>query len=115
LSWNYYVLFVRALLATLFIETPIALLFFKENPLKTMAVVSLCNLFSLTTVWFLLPYVLYENMQYVIAAETLAVLSESLIIRILLSKSYRSALVASIAMNLSSFLVGWFFPSLIFA
>ena len=76
-------------------------------------VVLLCNSFSLPVVWFVLPYLFHDYFRYVFVAELFAVLSESFLLKRLLSTSYARGLLVSLTMNVASFLVGWSFPFLI--
>lgn len=66
------------------------------------------NVCTLPIVWFVLPLWL-RGVAYVVASEMFAVFAECLIIRLALAVDFRTALLASTLMNLSSFLMGLVF------
>jgi len=99
---------------TLLIESLIFYPFAREIATsKTFGTVLFVNAFSLPIVWFVLPFLVNSYQVYVFSAEFFAFLSEALILKVLLPLSWKRILVASITMNLGSFLIGTFFPFLI--
>jgi len=114
LTYPYLLMFWKAFLLTNAVEIPILYLFaYKMGVVKVFATGLLANGLSLPVVWFIMPLVTSSYLNFVIFAETFAVLSETLILRKVLFISYKRSLTAALAMNAMSFLVGWMFPSLL--
>ena len=116
LSFSYFVSFSRAFLLTLLIEILASYPFAWKIPAsKVFKAVFLANTFSLPIVWFIIPLLVNTHLSYVFLAEFFAFLSESLILKAQLPLSYRRCFIASLTMNLISFLFGLAFPFLIAA
>jgi hypothetical protein len=105
--------FFKAFVLTFLIESFVLYLFTSETAIsQTVKVALVANAISLPVVWFVLPLLITYS-TYVLLAETFAVLSESLVLRALLTISYKRCLLAAFTMNLTSFAIGWIFPTVI--
>ncbi len=110
LNWvdPYLLSFFQAFLLTFFAEFLILLLLAKKiSTLGLFKAVLVGNLVSVPVVWFLIPALIREFYFYLIISEFFAVVSESFILKIFLSISYRRSLFYSLVANLFSFIVGW--------
>ena len=87
--------------------------FARNSVSKGFAAVLLVNSLSLPIVWFVIPLIVNSYLSYAFSAELFAVVSEAVLLRILLPFSLKRAMVASVSMNMVSFLVGLIFPFLI--
>jgi hypothetical protein len=108
--------FLKAfLLACVAESTVLYLLVSKETAPRILRASLVANGTSLPIVWFVFPFLMTSYNMYALLSETFAVLYESFILRILLSVSWRRSLVAAFAMNMTSFVIGWFLASVLFA
>jgi len=105
--------FLKAYLYTVLIESAVCYLMNHRFGLRVLKVVLIVNAFSLPFVWFIFPTVGLEYHLYLLVAETFAVVSETLLMRVLFPTSLKYALATSIAMNMASFTFGILFPWLI--
>lgn len=113
----YEILFIKALVLTIFIELTILFLLSKTylkkyNLSKTVLFFggSLTSFSTLPYLWFILPYFLTSRPIYIITGEIAVVIVEACIYCFVLKTGLKKALVTSLICNLVSFLIGWFFP-----
>ena len=100
--------FLQAFLVTVFVEfLMICLLTYGVRCPKALEAILICNAFSLPIVWFIIPILVRDNLFYILSSETFAVLSESVILKVLLRLPYSRALLVACIMNAASFAVGW--------
>lgn len=112
LDFSYLVTFAKAYLLTISIEFAVCyVLNHKFGLKKILGSVTLVNSFSLPIVWFLIPGLADTYSEYVLLSEVFAVISEALLLRALLPLSIGRAFVTSLAMNMSSLVLG--FPILL--
>jgi hypothetical protein len=99
--------FLWAFVVTLAIEIPVLYLVSRRQARKSQIVITgvLANACTLPIVWFVFPLWL-EGAGYVLVSEIFAVGVEFLIIVLALRLVWRRALLASILMNMCSFLLG---------
>ena len=105
--------FLKAYLYTILIELAVCYLMNRRFGFRVLVVILIVNTFSLPFVWFVFPAIKLSYPLYLLVAETFAVVSEALLMRILFSISVKRALVTSVAMNMASFTFGILFPWLI--
>jgi len=112
---SYVISFAKAYLLAVFVELLVFYPFVAKRIRFLKASVAVCfvNAVSLPVVWFLMPLMFDSYWAYACSAELFAVLSEAIMLSVLLPLSKRRLLVASVTMNMVSFLVGLMFPSLI--
>ena len=100
--------FFQAFLLTFSAELLILLLLAKKiQTSKIFKAVLIGNLVSMPVVWFLFSATIQEFHIYLITSELFAVLSESVILKLFLSISYRRSLFYSLVANLFSLSIGW--------
>jgi hypothetical protein len=109
----YEVVFLKALLLTIIIESAVLFLLFKtvymplniKNWLLLLTGI-LATFSTLPYLWFILPMFIKTKLYYIIISEVSAVLIESVVVLGLLRISYKNSLIASITCNMTSFLLG---------
>lgn len=111
----YFTQFLKSLLITIILETIILFffckLFFKKDNIKnwkiilTWIVASTC---TLPILWFILPYIFHDWTAFAISGEIFVTIVEVVIIKYLLDIKRSKAIIASIACNLFSVLIGLF-------
>jgi hypothetical protein len=101
--------FFQAFLLTFIAELLILLLLVvnKIPILRIFKAVIIANLVSMPVVWFLISGFIREVYIYLVISELFAIFSESLILKFILSLSYRRSLFCSLIANLFSFSIGW--------
>lgn len=110
---NYEVQFLIALLETIVIETAGLLLIFQFfwkkqfNLQRILFAGIIASCLTLPYVWFILPAFLPQSV-FVVGGETFVILIEFFVLKKLLKITYKQALIASISLNLLSFLAGKF-------
>ena len=99
--------FLSAFVLTLVIELPVLYLVLRGRVRTGLIVVTgiLSNVSTLPIVWFVFP-VWLEGIPYTIISEVFAVGAECLIMRLALRVGWKSACLASILANASSFVIG---------
>jgi hypothetical protein len=106
-----FVAFLKAYVYTVAIELVVCYAINRQIGFKKVLwTVILVNAFSLSIVWFLLPKYSVSYVEYLVAAEALAVVSEALLMKAILRFSIRRAFATSFAMNMASFFFGILFP-----
>lgn len=110
---DYEILFLKALLLTITIETIVLIslfkLFYKTKAIKLWLLILTGIVTSFATLpylWFIIPVFIKNRMNYMIISEVAAVVIESFIILGLLRICYKKAILVSTICNMSSFLVG---------
>jgi hypothetical protein len=110
LNWvdPYLFSFFQAFLLTFIVELLILLILAKKIPTsRIFKAIFIGNFVSMPVVWFLISRLIQEFYFYLIISELFAVVSESFILKIFLSVSYRRSLLYSLVANLFSFIIGW--------
>lgn len=109
----YELLFFKALLITVCVETTVLFLLFKTAFRRTNAPNSillftgiLASATTLPYAWFILPAFIKSGIYYMMISELSVTLVESFIIMGIIRVSYPKALVVSVLCNTASFLVG---------
>ena len=114
LSFFYVESFLKAYLYTFLTEFAVCYLINRRFGFRVVVVVLIVNAFSLPFVWFVFPALTVGYRLYLLIAETFAVVSEALLMRMMFPISVKRALATSIAMNMASYTFGVLFPWLIF-
>lgn len=112
---EYEVLFSRALILTILIETIILFIFIKylfkiskekiPNSKLIFAGIFASSL-TLPYLWFILPYVINDRIYFIIFGELAVFLAESLFYKFYLNISFKKSLILSFICNLVSFGLG---------
>jgi len=107
--------FLQSLLFTVIIETSVLFIFTrsylkiqreKKSNTQLLFAGFICSFATLPYLWFLLPVVLTGRIAYLFIGELFVVFVESFLIYFLLKLTYKQAIMASIACNMSSFFLG---------
>ena len=112
----YEILFLKALLYTIVIETICILLlfglyykkFYSFNLLLLIFAGIICSFATLPYLWFIFPYFVKQRVFYLISGELFVVIVESIMIFEILKIKYKHALIISLICNMASFGVGYF-------
>jgi hypothetical protein len=107
--------FFQAFLFTFSVEVLVLLLLAKKiQTFRIFNAVLIGNLVSMLIVWFLFSVFIREFHIYLFTSELFAVFSESVILKMFLSISYRRSLFYSLVANFFSFSIGWILSILFF-
>jgi len=109
-------MFLKSLLLTILIETIVLIAYFRWIDRRREIKISellmtgfIASFATLPYLWFVFPVYIDQQMAYILAGESFAVLVETLIVRALLRTNLCTSFVCSLACNMISFLVGVFF------
>lgn len=110
---SYELKFLLALLITVAIETAVLFLilkyFFEKPKLGLILFLGfICSFSTLPYLWFVLPVFIKTRYQFVIVAESFAVIIEALVYYVVLKVRFKNAFVISLICNMASFLAGLF-------
>ncbi len=101
--------FIEALVITLTIELSVGEIFIYLKGYKQylLAIIGIGNILTLPLVWFIFPKVLEPFLLYIVLSESFAIGIESLLITYCYKEIHLdTAILLSLAMNLTSFLAG---------
>lgn len=99
--------FLKGYLITVLVEFLVLCPYARQTRRSTIFfAVLLLNSLSLPVVWFVIPFLINRYFEYLIVAEFFAVLSETVLLKVLLRFSYTRAAAASLTMNMASFVIG---------
>jgi len=111
----YLLVFSKAYLFTVSIEFVVCYLLNRRIGFRrVLGTVLLVNGFSVFIVWFVIPRLVFDYLEYLLAAEGFAVISETILMMKLVPLSSRRILATSFVMNMASFIFGFLFPRIIY-
>jgi hypothetical protein len=110
---DYEIIFLKALLLTVLIETSVLFLIFKTllksveaNNYILLLTGILASSATLPYLWFIFPLFIKSKIWYTIFSESFAIVAESFIIKGLIQINYTKSLIISIICNAISYIIG---------